>query len=335
MKKAAALICAFLVLACLLSGIYLYQYLYFPLQKPGTEKIVRIAPGESLQSITKTLKQERVIPDPTAFKLLARLSGQAQKIQAGEFALHTSWSRMRLLEHLCCGQELLHRVNIPEGLAWWQTAKLIAETGLTDYQSFSAAIQDKGLLHKYNIPAKNLEGYLYPETYKLPRPASNQAEPIVLQMVSQFWRVAEQELWPKGLPDAQTVQRTVILASLVEKETALPQERRRIAGVFQNRLDKNMLLQCDPTVIYGLGPDFDSRLRKKELRDRDNKYNTYIYQGLPPGPICSPGLASLKAALDPEEHSFLYFVSRGDGSHKFSKSLTEHNQAVRKYILGN
>ncbi len=335
MKKAAALICAFLVLATLLSGIYLYQYLYFPLQTPGTEKIVRIAPGESLQSITQTLKQKGVIPFPTAFKLLARLSGQAQKIQAGEFAVHTSWSRMRIIEHLCNGQVVLHRLNIPEGLAWWQVAELVQEQGLADYQGFARVVQDQELIQSFDIPADTLEGYLYPETYRLPRPALDQARPIVAQMVGQFFQVAKDSLWPEGLPDAQTVQRTVILASLIEEETGKPEERRRIAGVFQNRLDKNMLLQCDPTVIYGLGPDFDSRLRKKELRDRENKYNTYIYQGLPPGPICSPGLASLKAALNPEEHTFLYFVSKGDGSHKFSKSLTEHNQAVRKYILGN
>ncbi|MFW6178490.1 MAG: endolytic transglycosylase MltG, partial [Desulfohalobiaceae bacterium] len=139
----------------------------------------------------------------------------------------------------------------------------------------------------------------------------------------------------QGLPDAEQVHRIVTLASLVEKETGTPKERRRIAGVFQNRLDQGMLLQCDPTVIYGLGPDSDTRLRKKQLQDKDNPYNTYQHPGLPPGPICSPGLESLKAAIDPEEHSYLYFVSKGDGSHKFSRSLREHNQAVRKYILSN
>jgi UPF0755 protein len=335
MKKAATFILASTFLAILLAGIYLYQYLYFPLQRPGTEKTVIIQTGESLRSVSKNLEQQGIIQDAQKFRLLARLSDKAQSIQAGEFALHTSWSRMRILEHLCSGQVVLHRLNIPEGLTWWQTADLVQAKDLTDYESFARAVQNKSLLQSFDIPAESLEGYLYPETYRLPRPLSGQAQPIVVQMVKQFFQVARNSLWPEGLPGPEEVQRTVILASLVEKETGLSEERRRIAGVFQNRLQRNMRLQCDPTVIYGLGPDFDSRLRKKELRDEQNPYNTYQHPGLPPGPICSPGLKSLQAAINPEEHSYLYFVSKGDGSHKFSKNLKEHNRAVRKYILGN
>ncbi|MFO8031344.1 MAG: endolytic transglycosylase MltG [Desulfohalobiaceae bacterium] len=335
MKKAALFLFASLVLASLLAGIYLYQYLFLPLQTPGTEKTVIIAPGDSLHSISESLQQEDIIQNARSFRLLARLSNKAQSIQAGEFALDTSWSRVRILKHLCQGQVVLHKINIPEGLTWWQIAQLMHDSGLSDFKAFAQAVQDKNILESFDIPAKNLEGYLYPETYQLPKPLLGQAQPIVGQMVSQFYKVARNSLWPEGLPEASKVHRTVILASLVEKETGRSEERRRIAGVLQNRLERNMPLQCDPTVIYGLGPEFDSRLRKKELNDQDNPYNTYQHPGLPPGPICSPGLESLKAALNPEEHSYLYFVSKGDGSHKFSKNLKEHNQAVRKYILGN
>jgi UPF0755 protein len=125
----------------------------------------------------------------------------------------------------------------------------------------------------------------------------------------------------------------VTLASLVEKETGVAEERHRIAGVFVNRLKRGMRLQCDPTVIYGIGPEFDGNLKRKHLNNPANKYNTYRHGGLPPGPICSPGLDSIKAALNPEEHDFLYFVSRGDGTHKFSKTLAEHNRAVRRFQL--
>ncbi|MFW5931680.1 MAG: endolytic transglycosylase MltG [Desulfohalobiaceae bacterium] len=335
MKQAAGLILAGLFLALLLTSIYLYQYLYSPVQKPGQEKTVLISPGDSIQAISRNLQQKGIIPDAQQFRLLARLSGKSQNIQAGEFAVHTSWSRMRILEHLCSGQVVLHRLNLPEGLTWWQVADLVQDQGLADSQSFARAVQDQDLINSFDIPADSLEGYLFPETYRLPRPVLDQARPIAAQMVGQFFQVAKDKLWPQGLPDAEQVHRIVTLASLVEKETGTPEERRRIAGVFQNRLDQGMLLQCDPTVIYGLGPDSDTRLRKKQLQDKDNPYNTYQHPGLPPGPICSPGLESLKAAIDPEEHSYLYFVSKGDGSHKFSRSLREHNQAVRKYILSN
>jgi UPF0755 protein len=139
-----------------------------------------------------------------------------------------------------------------------------------------------------------------------------------------------------GKPDANErlqLASSLILASIVEKETALPAERARIAGVYVNRLNHNMLLQADPTVIYGLGPDFSGRLRRSDLNNPDNPYNTYKLQGLPPGPICSPGLAAIRAALFPETNDYLYFVARGDGGHQFSTNLAAHNQAVRTYIL--
>jgi UPF0755 protein len=151
-------------------------------------------------------------------------------------------------------------------------------------------------------------------------------------MLKEFFRNAR-KVWPGGLPDFEEMQRTVILASLIEKETGDTSERARISGVFHNRLRRGMLIQCDPTIIYGLGPDFDGNLRKSDLTNRENPYNTYVHRGLPPGPICSPGLDSLLAAVHPEQHAYLYFVARGDGSHHFSRTLEEHNQAVRKFQL--
>ena len=155
---------------------------------------------------------------------------------------------------------------------------------------------------------------------------------MIRLMLKEFFKNAA-KVWPSGLPEFEEMHRTVILASLIEKETGDGTERKRISGVFHNRLKKHMLIQCDPTIIYGLGPDFDGNIKKSDLLDKNNPYNTYAIQGLPPGPICSPGLDALTAAVHPEEHSYLYFVAKGDGSHHFSKNLEEHNQAVRQYQL--
>jgi UPF0755 protein len=230
----------------------------------------------------------------------------------------------------------MHKFLVPPGLTWWQTAKLVADTGLTTYEKFEAAIFDEELLSEYHIPWAGPEGFLYPETYHVPRPRGREAEPLVRAMLQAFWDQAGARLWPDTDPadvPEDEIKRLVILASMIEKETADPSERRRIAGVYANRIERRMLLQCDPTVIYGLGRDFDGNLKKSHLKDKSNPYNTYRRLGLPPGPICSPGPEALAAAGDPEEHGYLYFVSKGDGSHHFSKSLAEHNRAVRKYQL--
>ena len=199
---------------------------------------------------------------------------------------------------------------------------------------FDAVIHDSEFLRHWGIPFESAEGFLYPDTYFMPQPRAMDpaaARAAAGRMVDTFWRKAD-ALWPEGRPDPATLRRVVTLASIVEKETAVPAERSRVAGVYANRLKKNMLLQADPTVIYGLGPDFRGPLLTKHLQDGGNAYNTYRLAGLPPGPICSPGLAALRAALSPEVHNYLYFVANGkDGGHVFSTTLSQHNRAVRDY----
>ncbi len=321
------------VLFFLLGTLFVLQYIHLPVHTPGRNIHIHISPGQSLSQITASLKQKEVISRPRLFALLAQFLSVSTNIQAGEFELDTGWSRLEILHALANGQQILHSISVPEGLSWWQTARRLDQTALTTFDKVQAAVHDKKLLAVFNIPADTAEGYLFPETYHLPRPVDQQAEPIIRFMLHEFYTKAEKILWPQGLPAPEEIHDLVILASLVEKETGEADERRTVAGVFANRLQRGMRLQCDPTVIYGLGPDFDGNLTKAHLRDVDNPYNTYIHPGLPPGPICSPGLASLLAALNPEKHNFLYFVSKGDGSHHFSRTLSEHNRAVRRYQL--
>ena len=329
-KFLSTFVCA---LCLITAALFVYRYLSFPIQDPGRRHTVTIPEGSSFQAVARRLHRQGIIKNPRFFSILARVSGTASRIQAGEFALDTEWSRPRLLKALVSGEVVLHTLRIPEGSTWWETARLVEKTGLTSFERFERAVHDQDLLRDFGIPADTAEGYLFPETYSLPRPANQDAAPIVRMLISECMENLRRHVWPEGLPPAGSIHASLILASLVEKETAQAEERARIAGVYANRLRKGMRLQGDPTVIYGLGPEFDGNLTRRDLESRENPYNTYRFPGLPPGPICSPGLAAIQAAVDPEEHDLYYFVAADKGSHVFSRTLREHNAAVRKYQL--
>ncbi|EGB14334.1 aminodeoxychorismate lyase [Pseudodesulfovibrio mercurii] len=308
------------------------KFLTTPPETPGREILFRVEPGQIFTTIAANLKAEGLITDTRRFYGLAVRTGKGSAVRAGVFRLSTGWVPERVLTELTSSSGVLRRVSVREGLTWWQTGGIIEEAGLGDAKGFAAAVADPALLAAHGIEARDAEGYLFPETYLLTPPKDHPSRHMAEVMIREFLKNA-QKVWPQGLPPFEELHRTVILASLVEKETGDVTERARIAGVFRNRLKKHMLMQCDPTVIYGLGPNFDGNLRKSDLQDRDNPYNTYVHPGLPPGPICSPGLDSLLAAAHPEEHGYLYFVAKGDGSHQFSKTLEEHNRAVRRYQI--
>ena len=331
MTRFGVLFC--LLTAAVFAGLWVNQHLTAPLESPGESRIVTIPQGRSFASVAQDLEDEGIIDNALLFRLLGRITQSAHSVQAGEFHVHTGWNRLKLLATLVHGQEVLYTVRIPEGSTWWETARIVDQSGLTTFEAFAAAAHNASLLAEYDIPAQNAEGYLFPETYALPRPQSGSARPVIKAMLDEFKRRTTGSLWTEAAPSPQRVHELVILASLVEKETAREDERARIAGVFENRLNRGMRLQCDPTIIYGLGPDFDGNLTRKDLRDSANPYNTYRHSGLPPGPICSPGIASLEAGLHPEDHDFFYFVATGEGGHHFSRTLKEHNQAVREYQL--
>ncbi|MFW6324200.1 MAG: endolytic transglycosylase MltG [Desulfovibrionales bacterium] len=336
MKKALLLTSSLtLLFLVVLAGFLLYQardFITSPGSEKGEEKIILIPSGAGFKQIALELEKHGLVSSALKFRLYAKLTGKDHLAQAGEFKLNTGWSPPRILEALTSGETLLHRIRIPEGLTWWQTAEVVADTGLTTHDKFARAVRDKDLLTRYHIPGDNAEGFLFPETYSLPRPKNGNAEPIVEAMLQEFWKNVHSDLLPNRATPEEIL-RLVTIASLVEKETSAPEERPRVAGVYLNRMKRGMRLQADPTIIYGLGTEFTGNLKKKHLTDRENPYNTYAHDGLPPGPICSPGLASLKAVAEPEEHSYLYFVSKGDGTHVFSRTLAEHNKAVYKYQI--
>ncbi len=329
----------FVLVVCLGAGTWAWRdarhFLDTPPQEPGRSLIVDIEPGMTLAQVAAMLEKEGVITDAWRFQMLVRYEEKSRHLQAGRFLVSTGWLPETVLDMLVSGKAMLYRLTIREGLAWWDVAKLVEDGGFCKAADFTSVIHDPEFLRHWGIPFDSAEGFLFPETYLLPRPREldrDAAKAVANRLVEMFWRRADR-LWPDGKrPSTEELKRLVTLASIVEKETSVPEERARVAGGYANRLKKNMLLQADPTVIYGLGRDFDGPLLRSQLDNPNNRYNTYQNPGLPPGPICSFGTSALKAAISPEEHDYLYFVATGrDRGHTFSKNLNDHNRAVRDY----
>lgn len=309
--------------------------------------------GANLARVASDLASRGLVGDARKFALYARIKGEGGKLRAGRFALNGNWTPPQILDALVNGSPALLRVTIPEGLTWWQTGRLLADAGLVRFEDFRDTIHDPQFLRHYGIPFSNAEGFLMPDTYLFNMPESvppdnaaefrrSQAKAVAGRMIDNFWRKTA-EVWPESAgksaanpvtlrPEDASLKKWLILASIVEKETAIDAERPRVAGVYENRLKKGMLLQADPTVGYGMGPDFDGRLLRRDLENRQNPYNTYQNAGLPPGPIASPGVAAIRAAIRPEAHDYIYFVAKTDGGeHVFSKTLEAHNAAAHAY----
>ena len=289
-------------------------------------RVVRVPRGSGLRQTSAILARAGVVDHPHLFALAARLGGWAGCLRAGEYRLSPAMSYGQILETLCRGRVLLHTLTIPEGFTMRQIVDRAAALGLLDRERALALLHDQRFIHSLGIRAPSLEGFLFPTTYRLSRGLGARA--VLTMMVRRF-----QEVWRELAPRARRLGlsrlQAVTLASIIEKEARLDRERRLISAVYHNRLKRGMRLQADPTVIYALN-HFDGNLRKSDL-DTDSPYNTYLYPGLPPGPICSPGLSSLRAAVNPAPAGFLYFVARGDGSHVFSRSYREHQRAVIRY----
>lgn len=318
-------ICAlFIVAVFLLLGAGLFWI--SPVTRGAESQVVIVAEGESVGQVAEDLHRKGVISSKRLFKLWVRVLGLGKRIKAGEYSLGAGMSPADILEKLTKGLILQHPVTIPEGYTRVQIASLFSEKGLARKEEFLSLTRDPELLRRYGIPGPTLEGYLFPDTYCFGKGVS--AQTIVETMVKRFFELSS-PLRKAAEESGVKMKDVVILASIVEKETGLGEERPVIASVFLNRLSKGMRLESDPTVIYGL-EGFDGNLRKKDLL-HGSPYNTYVIQGLTPGPISNPGLESLKAVLFPARTDYLYFVSRNDGSHHFSKTLSEHNRAVEAY----
>jgi len=304
------------------------QYVQTPLALSQPERLV-VSQGDTLRSVAEGLRRRGLLAKPEYWLWYARWEGNADHIQAGEYLLTPGITPARLLRSLSQGAVAQYAITIPEG---WTFRQMLAALHQDDKLTHTLrGLDDAAIMERLGRPGEHPEGRFYPDTYFFSRGTTD------LDLLRRAYAVMERRLkqeWLQRAPDLpyRTPYEALILASIIEKETAIPEERPLIAGVFVRRLQRNMRLQTDPTVIYGLGSDFDGNLRRRDLK-RDTPYNTYLHKGLPPTPIALPGGASLHAALHPAPGDALYFVARGDGSHYFSATIEEHNAAVRRYQL--
>ena len=279
-----------------------------------------------MRGIGAILAAKGILKDDIRYLALVRFAGLTSRLKAGEYRFPAGLTPPEVLQVLATGATIRHQVTVPEGLTVEQVATLFAGQGWVRRDRFLALARDPGFLSGLGIEVEHLEGYLFPETYTLIRQETDEAS-VLRQMVAQFER--EWATIRPAEPGPMTRHQLVTLASIVEKETGVAEERPLIARVFLNRLQRNMRLQSDPTVIYGI-PDFTGNLTRAQLRQA-TPYNTYVIPALPPGPICNPGRAALEAVLRPADANALYFVSKNDGTHVFSTNLADHNRAVRTY----
>jgi UPF0755 protein len=357
-QKQAAKVVSLTVLAILLVvGVLAWQAIRYPDSHPGgavREAKVTVDKGMPLGEIARRLADKGLIDHPSWFRFYANERGLAQKIRAGQYSFSSSMSPRELLDRLVEGVPVEEvAVTIPEGKNMLQVAELLGAAGVCDENEAVKLMRDPAFARSLGVPNGTLEGYLFPDTYRF-RPGSPAAK-VLAQLVKHLQDVLA-ELDKDHADGAAMLNKKygfrdreiVLMASLVEKETAQPAERPRIAGVFLNRLRLATfvphLLQTDPTIVYGCTvptkksaacKKFEGRIRKMHLEDKDNPYNTYTHEGLPPGPISNPGRAALEAVLQPDATPYLYFVSKNDGTHYFSKTRAEHEAAVNKYQRGN
>lgn len=331
--------CARLVLwlalaALVLSGLafaWLYSYATTPGPALDTETVTVFIPrGMPTAEIIAKLEAAQLIDVDLRLFILMKFYEEELNLQAGEFALHTGQYPIKLLKELTTARPVEYQLTIPEGYTIAETAALFARHGWADQQRFIELCTDPVFINSLNLAAMDsLEGYLFPDTYRLKKPPIRE-ERLIKMLVNRSTEIYQQLIEQEQEEiSALTRQEIYTLASIVEKESGQDAERAIIASVFFNRLKKNMRLQSDPTVYFGLGLP-KRKLTRKDLAD-PSPYNTYLIWGLPPGPICSPGAASLIAVLNPAVTGYYYFVSKNDGSHHFSTNLLEHNRAVRKY----
>ena len=317
------------VLAVSVLAIQLFRFQYKDIQLPGGEHIFAIEPGTNIKAIANKLSLDKIIEDPWLFILLAKLKGVETKVRAGEYRLRPGQSTSGLLELFTTGNSIQYSFTVIEG---WTFRQLM--TQLENHPVIINTLKNKTneqIMTTLGYAGQHPEGLFYPDTYQFPKGTT---DILFLKRAYQLMQKNLAKAWDKrakNLP-IKTAYEALILASIIEKETGVGYERPLIASVFIQRLNKNMRLQTDPTIIYGMGDQFDGNIRRKDLK-KDTPYNTYVHKGLTPTPIALPGLDAINAALNPAESKALYFVAKGDGTHQFSETLKDHNNAVIKYQL--
>jgi peptidoglycan lytic transglycosylase G len=296
----------------------------------AAEQLVDIAPGSGTSAIGRRLIDAGVVRDRVTWRLAVTFSGSARDLKAGEYRFTEPLSAREVVAKLARGDVYIKQVTFREGLTIAEMARVLESHGLGTVREFTQAASDVSLIADLDPQARDLEGYLFPDTYGLSRRSRPSA--LVRTMVGRFRGVFDERLQQAAAARGLTVRQAVTLASLVEKETARPDERPIVAAVYVNRLRIGMGLQCDPTVIYALqrAGRYTGNLTRDDL-SFDSPYNTYRYAGLPPGPIAAPGRGALEAAVSPAAADYLYFVSRNDGSHVFSRTYEEHRLRVQEF----
>lgn len=314
-------------------GFYLYSsYLHNPASYMHQEIVFEIQKGESFKQITDNLFEKGLLGHKKAFYFFARATGQTAQVKAGEYLLATDMNALEILSIITSGKSFERTVTLSEGLNIFEVADIFESKGICKKEEFLKLVRDPAVVEKYLLEKQSsLEGYLFPETYAFTRFTS--AEQLIEIMVKKF-----NEVWISSkisVPNGWTRHKVMTLASIIEKETGAPEERPLISSVFHNRIAKGMLLQTDPTILYGMA-DQQGRLvtniRKADIL-RPTKYNTYVIKGLPPGPIANPGKEAILAAVSPQKSNYLYFVSMNEGRHTFSETYKQHEEAVKKYQI--
>lgn len=288
-----------------------------------------IEPGTGFSRIARELEERGLIKRRLYFIALARYQQVQGRVHAGEYQFSEAARPQEVLRRLVSGDVIRYTFTVPEGLTLVEIAQRLEREQLGRAEVFLALAQDQAFLGELAIDAPSLEGYLFPETYLIERGDTERR--LISAMVREFRRRALPEWHQAAEALGLDLHQWVTLASIVQKEAGPAHEMPVISAVFHNRLAKGMRLQADPTVIYGV-EDYAGRITRRHLRD-PHPYNTYVIAGLPPGPIANPGAAALQATAFPSDDDYLFFVSRGDGSHVFSRTLQEHNRAVQRYIL--
>jgi len=321
------LFCFFLLV--LINFLFIFwDYLTSPL---NCTKIIFIRPGWSFKKVVNELKQQKILHCPLFFWTWGIIKGVTTKIKPGEYLIKPNITPLELLENFVNGKCVIkYKIVIPEGATIKQIAKILAKKGLIDEDKFLKLAYNPNFVQNLGIKSKSIEGYLFPTTYFLAKGLSEKK--IIEIMVKEFKKIYKKYA-KKAKQKNLSCHEVVTLASIVEKETSISEEKPLIASVFLNRLHLDMPLQADPTVIYAL-PKFNGKLKKEDLK-YPSPYNTYLIKGLPPTPICSPGEEAIKAVVNAPKTSYLYFVAKGNGRHHFSRTLKEHIMAINKYRKNN
>lgn len=326
--KVLVAISVILLASFLLAGGFVLYHIFFAVpQREPVNVEIRVSQGEPLAAVLRKLHEQKVISNERMVALWARLTGVEKKIHWGVYRFETGLSPREVLERLVLGKGIFHTVTIPEGLTVTEIADLLGKLQIADSEKFLTETQSREILASLGLQDKGIEGYLFPDTYHF-TPTTPERE-ILIAMAERFRKKSEPLLAQHSETTRLTAHEIVTLASIIEKETGIEAERPLVSAVFHNRLKRGMPLQSDPTVIYGL-KNFNGNLTRKHLQ-QPTPYNTYRIAALPPGPICNPGISSIKAALNPADVPYLYFVSRNDGTHLFSEKFNAHQEAVKTY----